>query len=291
MSIVAQQRSRQAKPYTRIRRERSLRHAIFLGIVVVLCLLPLVWTLLASLDVQANDSFSPPTWTLPPTLDRYLEVGVSEPEFLPELLTSAGLSAATTLLTTVIAFLAAYSLARSRFQGRNLFVQSFLILASLPVISYLIPLRNVLDVLRIDDTFAGTVLAETALYAPLAAYVLYGYCKRLSAELEESASLDGATPLQIIWRVVLPMVVPGVAATAIIVFVLSWNQVLMPLVLTARLKTVPTAMIDFFTFERELEWPTAAAALIAWLLPLGIFVALAHRLLEQFSLNVSEDVD
>ena len=294
MSITAGQRSTPAKPpkpYMRIRRERSVRRAIFLGIVIVLCLLPLIWTLLASLDVQANDSFSPPTWTLPPTLDHYEEVGVAEPEFLPELLTSAGLAAATTLLTIIIAFLAAYSLARSRFRGRNLFVQSFLILASLPVISYLIPLRNVLDVLRIDDTFAGTVLAETALYAPLAAYVLYGYCKRLSAELEESASLDGATPLQIIWRVVLPMVVPGVAATAIIVFVLSWNQVLMPLVLTARLKTVPTAMIDFFTFERELEWPTAAAALIAWLLPLGIFVALAHRLLEQFSLNVSEDVD
>src|SRR5258707_537127 len=123
MSVAGRQQPQQSispkppKPYPRIRRGRSVRHANFLGIIVVLCLLPLVWTLLASLDVQANDSFSPPTWTLPPTLDRYLEVGVSEPEFLPELLTSAGLSAATTLLTTVIAFLAAYSLARSRFRG------------------------------------------------------------------------------------------------------------------------------------------------------------------------------
>jgi ABC-type glycerol-3-phosphate transport system permease component len=283
--------SRQPEPYRTLRHKRSLRRAIFLSIVVVLCLLPLVWTVLASLEVQANDTFSPPTWTLPPTLDRYLEVGIAEPEFMPELLTSAGLSATTTLLTTIVAFLSAYSLARSRFRGRSLLVQSFLVLASLPVISYLIPLRNGLDALRLTDTFVGTVLAETALYAPLAAYVLYCYCRQVSVDLEESASLDGATPLQVIWGVVLPMVVPGVAATAIIVFVLSWNQWLMPLVLSARLKTVPTAMIDFFTFERELEWPTAAAALIAWLLPIGMFVAVAHRLLERFSLNVPQDVD
>jgi len=259
--------------------------AVFLGIVIVVCLLPFVWTVLASLEIRPDNTNSPPSWLLHPTLDRFLEVGVAEPQFVSELATSAGLSTATTLLTTTVAFLAAYSLARSHFPQRNLLVQSFLILASLPVISYLIPLRNTLDALHLYDTFIGTTLTETALYAPLAAYVLYGYLSQVSTELEESARLDGATPIYILRRVTLPITVPGVAATAIIVFVLSWNQLLMPLVLTTHVRTIPVAMIDFFTFERDLEWPTAAAALLASLLPIGIVVAAAHRWLEQFSFH------
>jgi multiple sugar transport system permease protein len=260
--------------------QRFSMRAAFLGIVIVVCLLPFVWTVLASLEIRPDNSSSPPSWSLRPTLDHFLEVGVAEPQFVAELATSAGLSTATT-----IAFLAAYSLARSHFRQRNLLVQSFLILASLPVISYLIPLRNTLDALRLNDTFGGVTLTETALYAPLAAYVLYGYLNQVSTELEESARLDGATPIEVLRRVTLPMTIPGVAATAIIVFVLSWNQLLMPLVLTTHVRTVPVAMIDFFTFERDLEWPTAAAALLASLMPIGIVVAVAHRWLEQFTFH------
>lgn len=205
--------------------------ALFLGIVLVVCLLPLIWTSLAAFGVKPIDSVSPPTWTLPASLEHIAEIGIAEPQFVGELLTSAALALVTTLLTTSIAFLTAYTLARSRFRGRKLLVQSCLILASLPVISYLIPLRNTLDMLRLDDTFVGTALSETALFAPLAVYVLFGYFNAMSIELEESARLDGASVLQVLRRIVLPVSIVGVAATAILIFVLSWNQVLMPLIL------------------------------------------------------------
>ena len=263
----------------------------FLAVVIVVCLLPLLWTLLASLNIVPNDVTSPPTWSAYPTLDHYAEIGVSEPHFALELLTGAALALATTLLTSIVGFFAAYSLARSRFRGRNLLVQSFLILASLPVIAFLIPLSNTLDILHLTDTFGGIALAETALYAPLVVYVLFGYLSAMSIELEEAAWLDGATLLQVLRRIVLPTAAPGAAATAIIVFVLSWNQLLMPLLLATHIRTVPVAMIDFFTFERELDWPTAAAALIASLLPIGVFVATAHRTLERFSLVAVQQAD
>jgi ABC-type glycerol-3-phosphate transport system permease component len=111
----------------------------------------------------------------------------------------------------------------------------------------------------------------------------------MSLDLEEAARLDGATGLQIIWNVALPLAGSGLAATGIIIFVFNWNLFLVPLVLTAgRIKLIPVAMSDFFTFERELDWPTAAAALTVSLLPLLTLVAFTHRLLEQFSLNVSD---
>lgn len=267
------------------------KRALFLSFMMVVCLVPILWTGLASLGIKIDSTVSPPAWSGQPSLEQYAEVGVAEPLFSMEVLSSTSLSLSTALLTVAVAFLAACGLTHAHFRGKTLVLQAFLILASLPVISFLIPLQNSLRSLHLDDTFIGLALAETALFVPLATYVLYGYLSRLPADLEEAARLDGGTTLNILWRVILPLAAPGVAATAIIIFVLSWNQLLIPLVLTARLKVIPTAMIDFFTFERELDWPTAAAALLASLIPIVILVAALHRLLERFSLGVSAQDD
>ncbi len=258
---------------------------LFLVVLLLFCLVPLAWTILASFDIVPNNNIRPPVWWVTPTLNNYLEVGVTDPSFFPSVLSSLALSTCTTLLAMLVAFLAVYALVHSRFRGHDLLIQCFLILASLPVISYVLPLENTLRGVHLLDTFGGLVLAEAALFAPLAAYVLYGYLSQMSADVEDAARIDGAGVFHILRWVVLPIAAPGLAATAIIIFVLSWNQLMLPLILTGKVKTIPTHMIDFFTFERELEWPTAAAALVMSLLPIGIFVAFAHRLLEQFRLT------
>jgi multiple sugar transport system permease protein len=265
-------------------RSDALR-TVVIAVAVIACLLPLVWTLLASFGIHPDASRTPPTWSGPPEIGHYLEIGVAELQYLPKLVTSILLAVLTTIITVLVAFPGAYGLARSRFRGREVVVQGLVVLASLPVIAYLIPLRETLHALRLYDTLLGTAFAEAGLYAPLATYVLHGYLRRSPVEIEDAARLEGASTVQVLWRVVLPVVAPGVVATAIVVLVLSWNQVLMPLVLTLRVKTVPVAMIDFFTYERELEWPNAAAALIASLLPIWAVVIAAHRFLGQFSLN------
>jgi multiple sugar transport system permease protein len=269
-------------------RRRARARTLFLAAVTLVLLMPLLWTLLASFGVTPNNGTSPPQWSLPPSLAQYAEVGVAEPTYLQELLTSLLLAILATLLTSVVAFLAAYSLVHARFAGRRLLIQSFLILASLPVMAYVIPLNDTMQRLHLTDTFVGIALAGTAVYVPLAVYILSGYLGQLARDIEDAAHLDGATPLYMLWSIVLPIVAPGVIATACIVFVLNWNLFLIPLVLTlSRIKTIPVAMSDFFTFERELEWPTAAAALIVSLVPLVLFVALAHRALERFSLGTT----
>jgi multiple sugar transport system permease protein len=268
------------------RATRLLRGALLAGALAVF-VLPLIWTTLASFRILPDNTQSPPTWT-PPLLDNYTgEIGIAEPTFVQELATSAALSLGATCLTVALSFLAAYSLARSRFRGRNLLVQISLVLASLPVMAYIVPLSEAMRRARLEDTFIGILLAQTAILAPLAVYVLYGYLAQLSTELEEAATLEGASAWQVLSGVVLPLAAPSVAAIALILFVLSWNQFLVPLVLTtSQVKTIPVAMSDFFTFERELEWPTAAAALIVSLLPLAVLVTVAHRALEQFNLGL-----
>jgi ABC-type glycerol-3-phosphate transport system permease component len=154
--------------------------------------------------------------------------------------------------------------------------------------AYVIPLSDIMRRVQLVDTFAGVVLTEAAVTAPLAVFVLHSALAQLSPEWEEAAVLDGAGLFRVLGRVVLPLVAPSVAATAIVLFVIDWNMLLVPLVLTSgQVNTIPVAMSDFFMFERALDWPTAATALIVSLAPLALLVAVFHRLLERFRLDAS----
>jgi len=153
--------------------------------------------------------------------------------------------------------------------------------------AYVIPLSDLMRRAQLVDSFVGVVLTDSAVTAPLAIYVLHGAVSQLSSECEEAAWLDGAGLFRVISQIVVPLAAPSIVATAIIVFVLDWNLLLVPLVLTAgEIKTIPLAMSDFFTFERELEWPTAAAALMISLVPVAVLATVFHGVLDRFALNV-----
>jgi ABC-type glycerol-3-phosphate transport system permease component len=261
------------------------RRGALLSLALIVFLLPLVWTALAAIGIVPNNSTRPPHWTGTPTLDNFGQVGVAEPAFWQEILTSTGSAVLAAVLATFAGFLAAYALARSGRGGAPTMVQGFLVLASLPAMAYVLPLGNLLSAAHLNDTFVGLVLAQGAVTAPLAVYVLYGAVRRLSGDLEVAARLDGAGIGAIVGRVVLPLIAPSLAATAIVLFVINWNMVLVPLIVAGvDVKTLPVAMVDFFTFERELEWPVAAAALTVSLVPVAILVGIAHRPLDRFRL-------
>jgi len=271
--------------HARRRRYAAVR-VLLLVVAIAGFLAPLAWTLLASFGLLPDNSTRPPSWAGSITLDHFREIGIAEPTFWQELATSTAASACAAALTIACSFLAAYGLARSRFAGEGLMVQVFLVLASLPAMAYVIPLSDLMRRARLGDTFAGIVLTEAAVTAPLAVYVLYGALRQLSPEWEEAALLDGAGLFRVLGQVVLPLAAPSVAATAIVLLVLDWNLLLVPLVLTSgEIKTIPVAMMDFFTFERELDWPTAAAALVVSLVPLAILAGMFHRALGRFNLT------
>jgi len=262
---------------------------VLLGLAVLAFVLPLGWTLLAAMGLEADNGRTPPAFVGPLSLDHFLEVGVAEPSFREELLTSSVAAMCGTLLATAVSFLFAYGLARSRFRGRSVLIQCFLVLASLPAMAYVIPLSDLMRRALLSDNIAGLVLTEAAVTTPLAIYVLHGAIVQLPADREEAALLDGGGLFPILGRVVLPQVAPSVGATAIVLCVLDWNLLLVPLVLTSGdLKTVPVAMTDFFTFERELDWPTAAAALIMSVAPVAVLVGVFHRVLALFTLGAGD---
>lgn len=268
------------------RRRDAVIRILLLTTALVAFLLPLAWTVLASFGSLPDNSTRPPSWRGPITFDHFREIGVAEPSFWQELATSTAAAACASALAVLCSFLAAFGLARSRFAGKSLLTEGFLVLASLPAMAYVIPLSDLMRRAHLADTFAGIVLTEAAVMTPLAVYVLHGALRQLSTDWEEAAVLDGAGLLRVLGEVVLPLSAPAVAATAIVLFVLAWNLLLVPLVLTSgEIKTVPVAMMDFFTFERELDWPTAAAALVISLVPVAILGGVFNRVLERFSLD------
>ena len=264
----------------------KLRRAL-LAATLLAFLLPLVWTALASLGVLPDNSSRPPSWRGSASLDHFAEIGIAEPAFWQELVTSVLTAACAAAIAVGTGFLAAYGLARAPFRSSRVVTQGFLVLASLPAMAYVIPLSDLMRRVHLLDTFAAVVLSEAAATAPLAVFVLHGAVAQLAPEWEEAAVLDGAGLFRVLGRVVLPLVAPSVAATAIVLFVLDWNMLLVPLVLTSgEIKTIPLGLSDFFTFERELDWATAAAALIVSLAPVAILAAIFHRVLNRFALDL-----
>ena len=267
-------------------RRREVIRAALLGIALAVVLVPLLWTALAAIGLEPNNNRTPPSWTGAPTLDHLAEVSVVEPTFWQELATSVGVSAAAAILATTLSFLAAYGIARSMSPALRRLSPGLLVLASLPVMAYVLPLSDLLRRAGLLDSLPGLTFAEAAATAPLALYVISAHLAGISRDTEEAARLEGADLWRLLGSVVLPAALSIVSATAIVLFVLDWNMLLIPLVLTGiDVRTLPLILTDFFTLEREVDWPTAAAALTISLLPVVILVGVFHRLLERFSLG------
>ena len=267
------------------RRARAIRGLVVL-VAIVVAIAPVVWTVMAAIGILPNENTRPPTLIVALTADHLAEVSVAEPTFWQELATSLLVSASAALLAGTVSMLAAYGLARRPGRTQARVVPGLLVLASLPVMAYVIPLSDLMRRVGLVDTLPGLILAEAAVTAPLAVYVFYAYLVGVSTEAEEAARLEGAGLAALLRRVVLPTAAPIAAATVIVLFVLDWNLLLTPLVLTGiDVRTLPVVLTDFFTLERELDWPTAAAALTISLVPVLALVGLLIRLLDRFSLG------
>jgi multiple sugar transport system permease protein len=151
--------------------------------------------------------------------------------------------AGATVVTVVLATLAAYAFARMRFRGRNVLFYSVLATMALPAYATLIPLYQLMSGLGLVNTYTGIVLVYVSGFLPLATWILYNYMSSLPIALEEAGQVDGASRMSVLWHIVLPLARPGIVSTAIITFLSAWAQFLFPLVLSSDLSTQPLTVI------------------------------------------------
>ena len=201
-------------------------------------------------------------------------------EFVRPLLNSIGIGLISTVISVVLATMAAYAIARLNFPGKGLLIGVSLLIAMFPLISLVNPLFGIERSLGLFDTWPGLIIPYLAFSLPLAIYTLSAFFREIPWDLEKAAKVDGASQRQIFTKVIAPLALPGIATTSILVFMFCWNEFLLAISLTSTnaARTAPAAM-GFFTGVSQFTFPigSIAAAAVIITIPIVIFVMIFQR--------------
>lgn len=218
----------------------------------------------------------PPVWLFKPTIENYRKTFL-EGAYSQYLITSFVVTTTSIALATIISIFAAYTTSKRQFRGKAALLMGLLVFYTMPGIAYPIPLFMIYWRLGLLDTPWGLIIVFTALTIPFSTWVLHGYFISIPKELEDSAMVDGCTRLTALTRIILPLAAPGVAATAILTFIATWNAFLYPAILAgSKTKTLPVAVAAFIT-DTGIEWGQASAVASAVILPVLILILFGQR--------------
>jgi multiple sugar transport system permease protein len=252
-------------------------------LVIVFCGLalgPLLWHLVSSLKTAGEIAQIPPT-LIPhePTLSNYAELFRRRPfpVYLPNSLIIASLSS---VLSVFAASLAGYRLARARPRLRSIASSLLLVLAFFPTIVFLLPLYELVRMLGLINHAWGLIIPYAALNLPLSVWLLTGYFQRIPIELEEAAVMDGFTPLQTFFKIILPLSTPALATATILAFIFSWNEFMLALTFmnadASKTVTIGVATLSG-AFVYQIPWGLIAAGVVVSSAPLVVLVALFQK--------------
>jgi multiple sugar transport system permease protein len=255
------------------------------GIVLILgwCLLPVAWIISLSFKSQesitnGNPGFFPSEGT-GAGFDNYQAVWDNE-QFTRAIINSIGISLIATVLSVIVATLAAYAIARLEFKGKRLVLSMSLAIAMFPVVALVGPLFDMWRAFGIYNTWPGLIIPYMSFTLPLAIWTLSAFFREIPWEMEQAAQVDGATPWQAFRRVIVPLAAPGVFTAAILTFFFAWNDFVFGISLTSTEAARPIpASLAFFVGPDPFTRPAsllAAAAVIATI-PIIIIVLFFQR--------------
>jgi ABC-type glycerol-3-phosphate transport system permease component len=262
-------------------RERGRWATLVIAALVLAVAFPFYRAVAGSLTPEAQLFGGAPLWPSPPVLEHYRALFTERDFWLP-IRNSLVVAGATTVFCVIFGSLCAYALARLRFRGKTLLLGVILAVSMFPQIAIVSPLFLLLRSIRLIDTYPGLVLPYLTFAMPLTVWLLVGYFRQLPAELEEAAMVDGASRLTAFREVIIPLALPGLAATAILTFVYSWNEFLFALSFTLgpERQTVPVA-IALFRGQYQVPWGQVLAAAIVATLPVALLVLAFQRRIVQ----------
>lgn len=248
---------------------RKILLTIVAGAAASMTMFPIVWMLLISLRTQRAALEYPPKLFAEPTVEAYVAVW-NKLGFAQALFNSLTISLTVLAVCLIFGFMAAYAISRFRFPGADAVLFGMLVTRIFPPVALVTPIYLTADQLGLQDTRIALIIAYVALNLPLAIWMLKGYVDAIPEELEHCAMIDGATRWQAATKITLPLIAPGLAATAMFVFVGAWNEFLFAITLTSRnARTLPTIIAEFVG-DTGIEWPQIMAASTIALAPVLI---------------------
>lgn len=274
------------------RRDALLTWAVAIA-ALLFFMVPVGWIVLTSLKTQADVQTIPPTLVFRPTIDNYASILMQRQtdlaaleakgylaykDFLPSYGNSLVVALISTSLAVVLGGFAAYAFARLQFRGRRPMMLYILFTRMLPPLGLLIPTFMIYSNLRLLDNVLSLAALYLSFNIAVVVWMMQGFIAEVPADLEESAMVDGASRVGAMLRVTLPLVAPGLAATATLCLLLNWNEFLFALMLTSQhAKTAPVGAAEFSQSFKQVLWGSLSAAGVLITLPVIVFALLTQR--------------
>jgi multiple sugar transport system permease protein len=261
------------------RRAKPFKNAVWVDIllvfIVLLVLFPLIWILLTSLKGRFEIAAIPPRIFFKPTVENYETVFIRD-GFHRYFKDSIVIALSSTALALFLGTMAAYSMTRYRVGGD--FLPFWVIsIRMFPPIAIILPVYILMRNLGLLDTYYSVIIMHTLLNLPFVVWLMSGFFKEVPNEIDEAAMIDGCSIFSAFFRVVLPVVLPGILATAVFCLITSWNEFLFSLVLSGRnVKTLPVAAA-FYVTDRDILWGPMAAVGVTASIPIIIFTILIQK--------------
>jgi len=252
-----------------------------IGVVILMlvCLFPFAWMGLSSIKTLGELYTVPPHWWPDvPTMANYANVLFNSniPRYF---LNSVIISVGSTGLALALAIFASYGFARFDFRGKPLWQAFVLVGQLLPTAAIIVPLFITLRVLGLVNTYWGLILVYMIITLPLSVWMLTSYMKAIPVELEEAAIIDGSNRLGVLFRITLPLSLPGLVAVLVYAFVTTWNEFIFALCFAtdSSVKTLPIGLSEFST-EFNTDWGGVMAASMVMTIPIALLFLVFQRM-------------
>ncbi len=255
---------------------------VFLVLLCIYVLVPFAWMLSTSLKTEAEAFRIPPTWVpLKPTIESYIGIWVRK-NFGVYFFNSTIISLATAVLSTFFGALAGYGFSRFVFKGRRFLIGFFLATQMLPGVLLVGPYFKILSRFGLYDTRTGLIIAFLTICLPFSTWMMKGYIDKVPEELDHSAMVDGCSRMGIFFKIVLPIVAPGMVATILFAFLLAWGDLLWALCLTSSENMITVTLgIARTVGEFRIIWPMLMAGSLVGGMPAILLYIFLQRLLVQ----------
>ena len=239
-------------------------------------IIPITWLFLLSIKSKGETFTKPPKWVFDPTIQNYIDLWDND-LFKDTFVNSFFITLISITLSIIIAIFAAYALKRYQIRFKTAFMQWLLLAYMLPEFLFVLPMFAIYQSIGIYDTYIGMALIYQVHVLPFSIWMLRSFLEEIPKEIDDAAYLDGCNPFQAIYKIYLPLIIPGIVATAILNGIWVWNELAIALGLTFFDAQPITVGVASFRGYASINWGGMTGSAIVSMIPMILFVTFAQK--------------
>ena len=243
---------------------------------IAFTLLPVTWLFMLSIKSKGETFTKPPKWFFDPTINNYTKLWDND-LFKDTFFNSIFITLISIVLSVNIALFAAYALKRYQIRFKTAFMQWLLLAYMLPEFLFVLPMFAIYQTIGIYDTYLGMAIIYQVHVLPFSIWMLRSFLEEIPKEIDDAAVIDGCSPLQAIYKIYLPLIIPGIVATAILNGIWVWNELAIALGLTFFDSQPITVGVASFRGYASIDWGGMTGSAIVSMIPMILFAAFAQK--------------